>query len=140
MKKIILFIGAIVPPQDDIMIISAPVLSMEPYRTVVKKTVEAIQDLQIAQNEIARHIADVSFQIPAANLAELYRVFEDLHQKAELAATEIKEAIDKMTKRVPLTKLWVNPDCGLKTRGNEETIPSLKNLVAAAVEARNENN
>ena len=97
MKKIILFIGAIVPPQDDIMIISAPVLSMEPCRTVVKKTVEAIQDLQTAHNEIARHIADVSFQIPAANLAELYRVFEDLHQKAELAATEIKVAIEQYT-------------------------------------------
>ena len=97
MKKIILFIGAIALPQDEIVIISAPVLSMEPYRTVVKKTVEVIQDLQIAHNEIARHIADVSFQIPAANLAELYRVFEDLHQKAELAATEIKEAIEQYT-------------------------------------------
>ena len=97
MKKIILFIGAIALPQDEIVIISAPVLSMEPYRTVVKKTVEAIQDLQTAHNEIARHIADVSFQIPAANLAELYRVFEDLHQKAELAATEIKEAIEQYT-------------------------------------------
>ena len=70
---------------------------MEPYRTVVKKTVEVIQDLQIAHNETARHIADVSFQIPAANLAELYRVFEDLHRKAELAATEIKEAIEQYT-------------------------------------------
>lgn len=97
MKKIILFIGAIAPPQDDIVIISAPVLSMEPYRAAVKKTVEVIQDLQTAHNEIARHIADVSFQIPAANLAELYRVFEDLHQKAELAATEIKEAIEQYT-------------------------------------------
>ena len=97
MKKIILFIGAIVPPQDDIMIISAPVLSMEPCRTVVKKTVEVFQDLQTAHNEIARHIADVSLQIPAVNLAELYRVFEDLHQKAELAATEIKEAIEQYT-------------------------------------------
>ena len=97
MKKIILFIGATAPPQDDIVIISAPVLSMEPYRTVVKKTVEVIQDLQIAHNEIARHIADVSFQIPAANLSELYRVFEDLHQKAELAATEIKVAIEQYT-------------------------------------------
>ena len=97
MKKIILFIGAIAPPQDDIMIISAPVLSMAPYRTVVKKTVEVIQDLQIAHNEIARYIADVSFQISAANLAELYRVFEDLHQKAELAATEIKVAIEQYT-------------------------------------------
>ena len=97
MKKIILFIGAIAPPQDDIVIISAPVLSMEPYRTVVKKTVEVIQDLQTAHNEIARHIADVSFQIPAVNLAELYRVFEDLHQKAELASTEIKAAIEQYT-------------------------------------------
>ena len=97
MKKIILFIGATAPLQDDIVIISAPVLSMEPCRTVVKKTVEVIQDMQIAHNEIARHIADVSFQIPAANLTELYRVFEDLHQKAELAATEIKEAIEQYT-------------------------------------------
>lgn len=97
MKKIILFIGAIAPPQDDIVIISAPVLSMEPYRTVVKKTVEVIQDLQITHNEIARHIADVSIQFQAVNLAELKRVFEDLQRKAELAAIEIKEAIEQYT-------------------------------------------
>lgn len=97
MKKIILFIGAIAPPQDDIVIISAPVLSMEPYRTVVKKTVEVIQDLQITHNEIARHIADVSIQLQAVNLAELKRVFEDLQRKAELAAIEIKEAIEQYT-------------------------------------------
>ncbi|MGN0613220.1 MAG: hypothetical protein ACI4JB_04900, partial [Porcipelethomonas sp.] len=36
-------------------------------------------------------------------------------------------------------KLWVNPDCGLKTRGNAETVPSLGNLVNAAREIRNEN-
>lgn len=97
MKKIILFIGAIVPPQDDIMIVSAPALSMEPYRTVVKKTVEVIQDLQITHNEIARHMADVSIQLQAVNLAELKRVFEDLQRKAELAAIEIKEAIEQYT-------------------------------------------
>ena len=44
-----------------------------------------------------------------------------------------------MTERIPVSKLWVNPDCGLKTRENEETVPSLKNLVGAAIEARNEN-
>ena len=97
MKKIILFIGAIAPPQDDIVIISAPVLSMELYRTVVKKTVEVIQDLQITHNEIARHMADVSIQLQAVNLAELKRVFEDLQRKAELAAIEIKEAIEQYT-------------------------------------------
>ena len=97
MKKIILFIGAIAPPQDDIVIISAPELSMEPYRTVVKKTVEVIQDLQITHNEIARHMADVSIQLQAVNLAELKRVFEDLQRKAELTATEIKAAIEQYT-------------------------------------------
>ena len=44
-----------------------------------------------------------------------------------------------MKERIPAEKLWVNPDCGLKTRGNEETVPSLTNLVNAAKEARNEN-
>ena len=46
------------------------------------------------------------------------------------------EALGKMLKKVPAEKLWVNPDCGLKTRGNAETLPSLKNMVAAAKELR----
>ena len=29
-------------------------------------------------------------------------------------------------------QLWVNPDCGLKTRGWDETVPALENMVAAA--------
>ena len=33
-------------------------------------------------------------------------------------------------------KVWINPDCGLKTRGNAETWPSLENLVAAAKAVR----
>lgn len=41
-----------------------------------------------------------------------------------------------MLEEIPGNKLWVNPDCGLKTRGNEETISSLENLVIAAKEIR----
>ena len=41
-----------------------------------------------------------------------------------------------MRAKIEDNKLWVNPDCGLKTRGNEETVPSLKNLVAAAKQIR----
>ncbi|MDD6268582.1 MAG: hypothetical protein PUA84_00805, partial [Oscillospiraceae bacterium] len=52
---------------------------------------------------------------------------------------EIKTALHKMLDRIPAEKLWVNPDCGLKTRENAETIPSLENLVNAAREIRNEN-
>ncbi|SEK18848.1 5-methyltetrahydropteroyltriglutamate--homocysteine S-methyltransferase [Ruminococcus albus] len=62
----------------------------------------------------------------------------DIHSPRVPSKEEIKAAIAKMTDRIPLSKLWVNPDCGLKTRGNEETIPSLKNLVEAAKEARAE--
>lgn len=48
----------------------------------------------------------------------------------------MKTALKKMLVRIPAEKLWVNPDCGLKTRGNEETVPSLKHLVEAARELR----
>jgi len=63
----------------------------------------------------------------------------DIHSPRVPGVTEIKSAIYKMLGRIPKEKLWVNPDCGLKTRGNAETIPSLKNLVQAAKEVRNEN-
>jgi 5-methyltetrahydropteroyltriglutamate--homocysteine methyltransferase len=38
----------------------------------------------------------------------------------------------KATERIPAERLWVNPDCGLKTRAWSEVIPALRNLVAAA--------
>jgi 5-methyltetrahydropteroyltriglutamate--homocysteine methyltransferase len=51
---------------------------------------------------------------------------------------EIVTALQKMRKKLDDEKLWVNPDCGLKTRGEEETKPSLINLVEAAKIIRNE--
>ena len=63
----------------------------------------------------------------------------DIHSPRVPSKEEIKAAIGKMLERIPVEKLWVNPDCGLKTRGNEETVPSLKNLVNAAREVRDEN-
>jgi 5-methyltetrahydropteroyltriglutamate--homocysteine methyltransferase len=36
----------------------------------------------------------------------------------------------------PAERLWVNPDCGLKTRGYREVEPALRNLVAAARQVR----
>ena len=41
-----------------------------------------------------------------------------------------------MKKYIPESKLWINPDCGLKTRGLVETEAALKNLVAAAKKVR----
>ncbi|MCW1004610.1 hypothetical protein OJ912_10380, partial [Streptococcus anginosus] len=48
-------------------------------------------------------------------------------------------ALDKMLQKVKPEKLWVNPDCGLKTRGEKETQASLKHLVQATKELRHEN-
>ena len=45
---------------------------------------------------------------------------------------EIVEVLCKMIDKMDSSKLWVNPDCGLKTRGIHETTQSLKNLVEAA--------
>lgn len=61
----------------------------------------------------------------------------DIHSPRIPSVSEIKEALLKMLEVIPKEKLWVNPDCGLKTRGYEETIPSLENLVMAAKEIRN---
>jgi 5-methyltetrahydropteroyltriglutamate--homocysteine methyltransferase len=50
--------------------------------------------------------------------------------------SEIVTALRTMQKVLQARQIWVNPDCGLKTRGWAETIPALKNLVAAARELR----
>ena len=56
----------------------------------------------------------------------------DIHSPRVPSVSEITAALNKMREKVPLEKLWVNPDCGLKTRGEEETVRSLSNLVEAA--------
>ena len=48
------------------------------------------------------------------------------------STTSLREALDA----VPAQRLWVNPDCGLKTRKTDEVTASLANLVAAAKQAR----
>ena len=63
----------------------------------------------------------------------------DIHSPRVPSVEEIKAALYKMLGSIPKEKLWVNPDCGLKTRSNTETIPSLEHLVQAAKEVRNEN-
>ncbi|MFC3282769.1 5-methyltetrahydropteroyltriglutamate--homocysteine S-methyltransferase [Litchfieldella rifensis] len=44
--------------------------------------------------------------------------------------------MEKAAERIPLKRLWVNPDCGLKTRGWAEVEPALANMVEAAKELR----
>ena len=41
------------------------------------------------------------------------------------------DLLNKALRYIPKERLWVNPDCGLKTRGWEETRASLKNMIEA---------
>ncbi|MEO6993287.1 MAG: 5-methyltetrahydropteroyltriglutamate--homocysteine S-methyltransferase, partial [Lacunisphaera sp.] len=56
----------------------------------------------------------------------------DIHSPRIPAVQEMENLIDKAAKVLPVKNLWVNPDCGLKTRGWAEVKPSLANMVAAA--------
>lgn len=62
----------------------------------------------------------------------------DIHSPRVPSVEEIKTAVHKMLAKIPAEKLWINPDCGLKTRGLAETSASLKNMVQAAREIRRE--
>lgn len=62
----------------------------------------------------------------------------DIHSPRIPSKEEIKVVLEKILKKVAPEKLWVNPDCGLKTRQDKEVKPSLKNLVDAGKELRNE--
>lgn len=62
----------------------------------------------------------------------------DIHSPRVPSVEEIVDAIRKMLAKIPQEKLWVNPDCGLKTRGIPETEASLKNMVAATEILRKE--
>jgi 5-methyltetrahydropteroyltriglutamate--homocysteine methyltransferase len=56
----------------------------------------------------------------------------DIHSPRVPGVDEIVSLLKLALETVPSNKLWVNPDCGLKTRGWDETEKSLKNIVLAA--------
>lgn len=62
----------------------------------------------------------------------------DIHSPRIPTVEEIVAALEKMAEKIKPEKLWVNPDCGLKTRGVKETKPSLENMVKATKRFRKE--
>ena len=63
----------------------------------------------------------------------------DIHSPRVPSTAEITGALKSMRRVLDDGQIWVNPDCGLKTRGWEETLAALKNMVDAAQEMRNGN-
>ena len=60
----------------------------------------------------------------------------DIHSPRIPGGQEIEDRIYEILKKMDIEKVWINPDCGLKTRGNAETWPSLEHMVAAAKAVR----
>ncbi len=56
----------------------------------------------------------------------------DIHSPRVPSVEEMVELLEKAAKVLPPENLWVNPDCGLKTRAWPETIESIQNMIAAA--------
>ena len=60
----------------------------------------------------------------------------DIHSPRVPSTAEIVSALERMRAVLDDRQIWVNPDCGLKTRGWEETLAALRNMVQAAQQLR----
>ncbi|AEJ19162.1 5-methyltetrahydropteroyltriglutamate--homocysteine S-methyltransferase [Gracilinema caldarium] len=60
----------------------------------------------------------------------------DIHSPLVPSVAELEKRIRRMLEYIPPDMLWINPDCGLKTRGMEETVAALNNMVQATQRVR----
>lgn len=103
--------------------------------------VQAIDDLDadVISLEAARSHMQVARELAAHGYPrEAGPGVYDIHSPRIPSAEEAAALLRKGLEAIPAGRLWVNPDCGLKTRGWPETRASLENLVAAAREIRAE--
>ncbi|HKH08442.1 MAG TPA: 5-methyltetrahydropteroyltriglutamate--homocysteine S-methyltransferase, partial [Agromyces sp.] len=55
----------------------------------------------------------------------------DIHSPRVPSVEEVRSLLERAAAEIPAERLWVNPDCGLKTRGYDETVASLRNIIEA---------
>ncbi|MFI8929302.1 5-methyltetrahydropteroyltriglutamate--homocysteine S-methyltransferase [Streptomyces sp. NPDC053474] len=102
---------------------------------------QAIDDLDadVISLEAARSHMRVADELAAAGYPrEVGPGVYDIHSPRVPGSDEAAALLRKGLEAIPAGRLWVNPDCGLKTRGWPETRASLENLVAAARQVRAE--
>lgn len=103
--------------------------------------VQAIDDLDadVISLEAARSRMQVARELAAHGYPrEAGPGVYDIHSPRVPSAEEAASLLRTGLSAIPAERLWVNPDCGLKTRGWPETRASLENLVAAARAVRAE--
>lgn len=94
-------------------------------------------DADVTSIEAARSRMELLEDIDDTFHSEIGPGIYDIHSPRVPSVEEMAELIRAALKNVPLDRLWVNPDCGLKTRGYEETETSLRNMVEARDVVRN---
>lgn len=55
----------------------------------------------------------------------------DIHSPRVPGTAEVQSLLERAVAEIPASRLWVNPDCGLKTRGYDETVESLAHIIEA---------
>ncbi|MFE7719394.1 5-methyltetrahydropteroyltriglutamate--homocysteine S-methyltransferase [Nocardia rhizosphaerihabitans] len=94
-------------------------------------------DADVTSIEAARSHMEVLDDLNAAGFAlGVGPGVYDIHSPRVPSVEEITTSLAAALKAVPAERLWVNPDCGLKTRGRAEVEASLRNLVTAAAALR----
>jgi 5-methyltetrahydropteroyltriglutamate--homocysteine methyltransferase len=94
-------------------------------------------DVDVISIEAARSKMDIVNDLAAVDYgAQVGLGVYDIHSPTVPAQSEITHFIEQALTVLPAGRLWVNPDCGLKTRRHDEVTAALANMVAAARRAR----
>ncbi len=97
----------------------------------------AALDADVTSIEAARSRMEVLPELAAAGFDHgIGPGVWDIHSPRVPSVEEIASLIEAALAAIPAKRLWINPDCGLKTRGYDETIASLAHLVEATIQAR----
>ncbi|MCR2827254.1 5-methyltetrahydropteroyltriglutamate--homocysteine S-methyltransferase [Microbacterium sp. zg.Y909] len=105
---------------------------------VVIEAIAAL-DADVTSIEAARSRGEVIADIRRSGFARgVGPGVYDIHSPRVPSTDEIAALLRRAVDELPVGQVWVNPDCGLKTRGYEETVQSLRNLVAATRSVRDQ--
>ena len=89
-------------------------------------------DADVTSIEAARSKMDVVSDIKRSGFSRgIGPGVYDIHSPRVPSVAEVTELIETALGAIPERQIWINPDCGLKTRGYQETVASLENILAA---------
>lgn len=99
----------------------------------------AALDADVTSIEAARSRGEVISEVAASGFAHgIGPGVYDIHSPRVPSVDEVSSLLERAVAELDVRRLWVNPDCGLKTRGYDETVASLRHIVAAARAVRAE--